>query len=689
MSFLRQFRDTQPDTTEWKTKQIVENVIGVLATSPDGKHLWRHNNPCPLKLLPALYAQYVSRWPGVNSDIKIAIRDLGFCGELEEWLSGFYFFKIIDGIEGRAVIYSPLATDVMVECYYQHHKFCVCFEDIAPSLNWSKCPVCGQNNSYEHLKYSIICSATGDLISKWCEYFHNKSVVVPNRETSDYVSRSCACCPFIDCPYAWGIAENHGKGKNKPKMVSFLLPQNSMQRYADFPSVAKFIEKLGAEAEEELWGPEFEYLRMYIYLTFYFQLMRRSQNAGLIETIHHSWFNTGLQSRNTGEDIFVCFKPGNKRWHYVGLTWKGAPNGLYDEFRCVKGMIPEYVPPYENISELFWDTKLSLNWQQNFEHMYFDNLNRILTCKSFRNGLSGITIPPEYKEKVDKHYDIKLPNDPQFREAEKESAFYKAVYALFERSVKLAERMLRSNYKWILPIYFPRNRSMSLALPLFLNSDGRTKEPDLALVCTRRKDGENEYYDARTIFEGYMIYKNARQVCKPFAEWVSALLDDDFIGTVISVRPKFGFIRSDNGRPLWFSMLDNQCVADILRVGDRVKFEFLRNEKGWVAVNVRLVQENRDKKGGRGVCRNNEHLVASSIGQPSHTIGRVERISSYYGFIRSREHNQIYFSRKANCNVFDSLYVGARVVFTCKSNDSGFEARNIVIDEGSWQLSKD
>ena len=78
MSFLRQFGDAKEGTPEWEKKQVVENIIGLLAksTEPNSKVIWCCDKPCPLERLPELYKEYVSRW-NVSNDLMSCINKLG------------------------------------------------------------------------------------------------------------------------------------------------------------------------------------------------------------------------------------------------------------------------------------------------------------------------------------------------------------------------------------------------------------------------------------------------------------------------------------------------------------------------------------------------------------------------------------------------------------------------------------
>jgi len=282
----------------------------------------------------------------------------------------------------------------------------------------------------------------------------------------------------------------------------------------------------------------------------------------------------------------------------------------------VESMVPRYIPHYENSSELIWDVRLDLNWRQNFDHIFFDNILRILKCKSFVTGACGINIPTEYRE-------LKSAIPFKRRELLKADGFYRDVLALFDNAVRQALKKVIRNYKWVLPIYFPTGRMMSLALPLFMTKSGTGVEPDLVLVCSKQGERSREYYDARTILDRDQIYQDARQICKPYCEWLFEMFrssspgkeiedklskgaspcDENLdqgkarcpesrpihaVGRVTRIFPKYGFIRAEEGYDVWFSVIDNGAIARALHVGDRVFFECHKNIRGYCATKLEL-----------------------------------------------------------------------------------------------------
>lgn len=78
-------------------------------------------------------------------------------------------------------------------------------------------------------------------------------------------------------------------------------------------------------------------------------------------------------------------------------------------------------------------------------------------------------------------------------------------------------RLCKWNYKTAIPIYYPRNNSISLLLPLKLRT-GSNRAADVALVVERLVNGN---YQGQTILTLSMAYQDARQICRPNSEWLT------------------------------------------------------------------------------------------------------------------------------------------------------------------------
>ena len=79
-------------------------------------------------------------------------------------------------------------------------------------------------------------------------------------------------------------------------------------------------------------------------------------------------------------------------------------------------------------------------------------------------------------------------------------------------AIAIAQR----NYKYIVPIYYPRFDSISFLMPIFLNGL-YSESPDFALVL--QTDREHKIYIARTILDIESGYQDARLIAKPDESW--------------------------------------------------------------------------------------------------------------------------------------------------------------------------
>ena len=88
------------------------------------------------------------------------------------------------------------------------------------------------------------------------------------------------------------------------------------------------------------------------------------------------------------------------------------------------------------------------------------------------------------------------------------------LYDAIDFAVSIAQR----NYKYIVPIYYPKFDRISFLMPIFLEGTYNTS-PDFALVL--QADPEHQIYIARTILDLETGYQNARLVAKPDESWLN------------------------------------------------------------------------------------------------------------------------------------------------------------------------
>ena len=88
------------------------------------------------------------------------------------------------------------------------------------------------------------------------------------------------------------------------------------------------------------------------------------------------------------------------------------------------------------------------------------------------------------------------------------------LYDAIDYAVAIAQR----NYKYIVPIYYPKYDRISFLMPIFLDGTYNTS-PDFALVL--QTDAENKIYITRTILDLETGYQDARLVAKPDESWLN------------------------------------------------------------------------------------------------------------------------------------------------------------------------
>lgn len=85
-------------------------------------------------------------------------------------------------------------------------------------------------------------------------------------------------------------------------------------------------------------------------------------------------------------------------------------------------------------------------------------------------------------------------------------------------AIGFAMAIAQRNYKYIVPIYYPRFDSISFLMPIFLDG-AYSASPDFALVL--QTDREHHLYIARTILDLESGYQDARLIAKPDESWLN------------------------------------------------------------------------------------------------------------------------------------------------------------------------
>ena len=138
---------------------------------------------------------------------------------------------------------------------------------------------------------------------------------------------------------------------------------------------------------------------------------------------------------------------------------------------------------------------------------------------TFFEEINEVIFNPSWN--IDKNYDAlthiieeRCERFPTEMKSKPSHILAKKLYDAIDYAVAIAQR----NYKYIIPIYYPRCDRISFLMPIFLDGTYNTR-PDFALVL--QADAENKIYIARTILDLETGYQDARLVAKPDESWLT------------------------------------------------------------------------------------------------------------------------------------------------------------------------
>lgn len=230
-------------------------------------------------------------------------------------------------------------------------------------------------------------------------------------------------------------------------------------------------------------------------------------------------FNTGLVDKKY-EYIYALFKQNTKSkdryWYLVEFAVAGeetAGKTLVSLFNPLPSKANYFG---NNIANMLYDTttgKLSSDYNHilterndRFPIEFFkDNCPEEFTC------IDGIDIESVHNENEDtqKEYYKKLG-----QKTIENTQILNRLKNRLDESVNKALKRVEWNYKTAIPVYFPKNDTMSLLLPLALMDE---ETVDLALVVERQQSGA---YQGQTVLPLKMAYNNSRLVTRPDSDWL-------------------------------------------------------------------------------------------------------------------------------------------------------------------------
>lgn len=322
-------------------------------------------------------------------------------------------------------------------------------------------------------------------------------------------------------------------------LVGFASAECMFEKYVYIPNWPKLLNEVSEMAlGDEDWdykgsGKEEKYiLKQYLLFDFYKSWLDNL----IIEEDGEALFNTGLVD-SSYDEIYCYLKKNtciddfyNRQWEfgYFACRAKGT-NGkkLMAKFSRFPSA-PSYVD-VNRISDLYFNPDRELFCD--YEHIIEDNLKR-LPMEFLRSRLcydSEMDDAISEYEKTRKNVDLQKIVSLVKKKDDRGDRFRRNLQNGLKDAVETARKYCRWNYKTAIPIYYPRNNSISLLLPLKLQTNPNS-QVDVALVVERLQNGN---YQGQTILTLEMAYQDARQICRPNSEWltinniVESVEDDD------------------------------------------------------------------------------------------------------------------------------------------------------------------
>lgn len=140
--------------------------------------------------------------------------------------------------------------------------------------------------------------------------------------------------------------------------------------------------------------------------------------------------------------------------------------------------------------------------------VFFDDVNEVIfnTSSDWRIDKDFTSLSHIIEQRLDRF--------PQQMQTKSPDQLAGKLYNAIDYALAIAQR----NYKYIVPIYYPRFDSISFLMPIFLDR-AYAASPDFALVL--QTDKENKMYIARTILDLEAGYQDARLIAKPDESWLN------------------------------------------------------------------------------------------------------------------------------------------------------------------------
>ena len=280
-------------------------------------------------------------------------------------------------------------------------------------------------------------------------------------------------------------------GNVKTEVAMVRRPHLGSIYFPSVDSLASFLGNVAERAIPEPWdiagkteGDKFPILKSYIGNIF--ERLRREAAEGKSGKIvysqdgQHILFNTNLPD-TFGNDIIIMADMrkkvnGEEYYENPSMFLSGLKGKRQYGFSDDANPVPATF--FEDVNEVIFQSswEIDTNYEQ-LSHIIQDNRDRF---------------PKEY----------------QGRDAQE-------VAGDLQKSISLARRMARRNFKYIAPMYRPQTNCIQLLMPIYLSGSYR-KAPDFALVLTP----DDGIYVPETILSIEMAYQDARLIAMPDESWL-------------------------------------------------------------------------------------------------------------------------------------------------------------------------
>lgn len=220
----------------------------------------------------------------------------------------------------------------------------------------------------------------------------------------------------------------------------------------------------------------------------------------------YATFNTGLCD-HYNEPIYALFKQNervtdSRPWTFVAFV-DSRNMAQHDMTGKFGARLPESAHYYDSTAQLTFDVRCDIA-VTNLDH-FIDHCQRLPI--DFLRYFGPQNFDYDRYRNRDFYEDLAeaIKNDPDA---------LSRMRSQFESAVDDAKSLLRWNYKRAVPIYYPKEKTISLLLPLTL---GNSNYPNVALVLTQTPSGD---YVATTVYTLGMAYAGARLLCVPEKDWL-------------------------------------------------------------------------------------------------------------------------------------------------------------------------